>query len=520
MMYTFGDYELDVAQVELRGGGKAIALEPQVFALLCLLIENRERMVSRDEIIEKVWDGRVVTDSAVASRIKTARQAIGDDGFAQRLIRTVRGRGFRFVGDVEGRRARDEPVVAVEPARQDAADVAAETFPSVAVLPFQWLGSTTAHSIVADALPHELITALSRLRWIAVIARASSFRFRAPELDVREIGKTLNVGYCVCGLVEGRGDRLVVATELIDTRNGRVLWGERFSVEVAEIHEVRAQIVASVVAALEIHIPLNEAHLARLTPPESLDAWANYHLGLQAMYRFNKHDNVAAERHFRRAIDLDPEFARAHAGLSFTSFQDAFLSYSDNSAAATEQARRHAERSVELDPYDAFANFVMGRSYWLNGDIETSLNWLDRTIAFSPNFAQGLYSRAWADAVAGRGQEARMLVDKAMRLSPVDPLFYAMMGTRALSHIAQNEFDAAVPWAERAANAPGAHVLVGVLAVVAHGLAGDKPRAAFWAANVKRRRPDVSREHFFRSFPFADADMRAAVAAVLSTYGI
>jgi hypothetical protein len=113
-----------------------------------------------------------------------------------------------------------------------------------------------------------------------------------------------------------------------------------------------------------------------------------------------------------------------------------------------------------------------------------------------------------------------MLVDKAMRLSPVDPLFYAMMGTRALSHIAQNEFDAAVPWAERAANAPGAHVLVGVLAVVAHGLAGDKPRAAFWAANVKRRRPDVSREHFFRSFPFADADMRAAVAAVLSTYGI
>jgi TolB-like protein/Tfp pilus assembly protein PilF len=461
-----------------------------------------------------------VTESALSSRIKAARRAIGDNGEAQHSIRTVRGRGFRFVADVSAQGGRDSTLVTAESERRAPIDTSGETSPSVAVLPFHWLGRTETHSIVADALPHELITALSRSRWLAVIARGSSFRFRARDVDVREVGKTLKVGYCVCGLVEGRENRLAVVADLIDARSGRLLWGERFDFKVDAIHEIRAQIVASIVAALEIHIPFHEAHLARLTPPESLDAWANYHLGLQAMYRFNKNDNAAAERHFRHAIDLDPEFARAHAGLSFTSFQDAFLKYSDDPIGAAQQARRHAERSVELDPYDAFANFVMGRSFWLTGDIETSLNWLDRTIAFSPSFAQGLYARGWADAVAGRGREGRAHVDRAMRLSPIDPLLYAMMATRALSHIAQDELDAAVPWAEKAANAPGAHILISVIAVIANALAGNDERAAFWAASVKQRRPDISREHFFQSFPFGDAGMRRTVAAVLKQHGV
>jgi len=520
MIYSFADFELDQSRVELRRCGEAIPLEPQVFALLCLLVENRDRMVSWDEIIEKVWDGRPVTNSAVASRVKSARRALGDDGKAQSLIKTVRGRGFRFVAAASVRSVFDVHARSRESGVAAVSGTVTESIPAIAVLPFHWIGQTLEHAVVADALPHELITALARLRWLAVIARGSSFRFRAADVDVRDVGSALGVGYCVNGFVEGRGRRLSVAVDLVDARSGRVVWGERYSVEVQDIHDVRAEVVANIVAALEIHIPRNEAHLARMKPPESLDAWAHYHLGLQAMYRFNRSDNAAAEDHFRSAIRLDRAFARAHAGLSFTSFQDAFLQYGDDPAASADAAKRHAERSVELDPYDAFANFVMGRSYWLNGDIDTSLNWLDRTIAFSPSFAQGHYSRGWADAVAGRGNAARSSIDKAMRLSPVDPFSYAMIGACALSHIAQGEFDAAVPWAEKAANAPSAHVLIAVIAVVSHGLAGDKARATYWAANAKRRRPKISRDHFFQSFPLGNAEVRRTVGTVLARYGI
>ena len=517
MIYAFDQYELDLGQVELRYQGNAVAIEPQVFALLCLLIENRDRMVSKDEIIEKIWDSRVVSDSALTSRVKSARRAVGDDGDTQRIIRTVRGRGFRFVAEVEAQSAPTDITEMVEVNKQ----VVPETVrPSIAVLPFQWLGKDNEYAILADALPYELITALSRLRWLAVIARGSSFRFRMANADIREIGKALNVSYCVSGLVEVRGRTMAVTIELIDTRDNNILWGDQFTFKLDDVHDVRAQIVANIVAALEIHIPQNEANRARLTGPESLDAWSEYHLGLQAMYRFNKHDNAAADLHFHRAINLDPGFARAHAGLSFTSFQDAFLDYSNTKTSAVEQARRYAERSVELDPLDPFANFTMGRSFWLRGDVDSCIGWLDRSITLSPNFAQGIYSRGWADAISGRGLEGRARVDEAIRLSPLDPLMYAMFGTRALSHIAEHEFDAAVPWAEKGASAPGSHILTGLIAVVAYTLAGNDERANYWADNIRQRRPDISKQLFFESFPFADEEMRNVFDNAFKQHGM
>ncbi len=509
MIYLFDAFELDRTKVELRHGGEVVAVEPQVFALLLLLVENRDRLVTRDEIIEKVWDGRIVSDSALDSRVKSARRALGDDGKAQRFVRTIHGQGFRFVAEVRESAGEAVEAPALETAK-----------PSIAVLPFRLVGDAGPYAAIADGLADELIAELSRMRWIFVIARGSSFRFRSPAPDPAEIGRLLGVRYCLSGTVELSGAKLMVTVQLTDTRDSGVVWADRFVSGLADLHETRSMILARVVAALELQIPLNEARAARLVAPENLDAWSAYHLGLQHMFRFNRADNAEAGRLFERAIREDSQFSRAHAGLSFVHFQNAFLRYSADLDAEVGLARRHAARSVELDPFDPFANLTMGRSFWLDGQLDAGFSWVERATAISPNYAQGVYARAWTHALSGRGPEGRADADTAMSLSPLDPLYYAMAATRALSHVVSGEETQAAIWSERAARSPGAHVLIAVIAIACHSLSGDHARAAAWAANVRERSDANVGEAFFRSFPFADVTVRERVAAALSRFGI
>jgi len=526
MIYRFGVFELDVAKVELRADGAARPIEPQVFGLLALLVENRERLVSRDEIIEKVWDGRVVSDAAVASRVKSARQALGDDGKAQRCIKTIHGQGFRFVADVRVERtdpvAYSTLVTRIDGGRDsDATIQAADTLsrPSIAVLPFDLIGDAGPYAAIADALPHDLITELARLRWLFVTARGSSFRLRSAAPDMREIGQLLGVRYGLTGTVEVPGKHLAVTTELVDTRDGRVVWAERFAGSIDDVHAVREEIRSKILTALEIQIPLHEAGLARLQVTENLDAWSAYHLGLQHMYRFNRMDNVVAAELFGRAVAQDPAFARAHAGLSFVHFQTAFMRHTEDLAGEAALARSFAQRGLDLDPLDPFVNFTMGRTYWLKGDLGGGLAWLERATSLSPNYAQGMYARAWTETLAGRGLDGRGHVDLAMRLSPLDPMYYAMLGTRAFTHMALGEDAEAAAWAERAARSPGAHVLIAMIASAAHTIAGDDALAASWAANVRERSPTLTREDFFRSFPMKSDAMQSRISAALRKSG-
>lgn len=515
MLYRFGPFELDTAKVELRNGGTIRAVEPQVFGLLALLVENRERMVSKDEIVEKVWDGRIVSDAAIASRVKSARQALGDDGKAQRYIKTLHGQGFRFVAEV--RAAHDLQLA--EPGEPPPPSAAQALRPSIAVLPFRLVGGPGPYAAIAEALPDDLISELARLRWLFVTARGSSFRLRPQEIDVAEVGRLLGVRYCLSGTVEVAGSDLAVMVELADTRDGGIVWAERFAVPVDDVHQVRAEIRSRVLTALEIRIPAHEANLARLTVSGNLDAWSAYHLGLQHVYRFNRKDNAAAAALFQQAVAQDPGFARAHAGLSFVHFQTAFLRHTDDVPGEVALARRYAERGVELDSLDPFVNFTMGRTYWLEGDLDGSLGWLERACSISPNYAQGIYARAWTESLAGRPLEGREHVDLAMRLSPLDPLYYAMQGTRAFGHLSLGEDQEAAAWAERAARAPGAHVLIAMIAAATSTLAGDEPRATAWAANVRSRNPALTREDFFRSFPIKSEATRARVSIALARRG-
>lgn len=183
------------------------------------------------------------------------------------------------------------------------------------------------------------------------------------------------------------------------------------------------------------------------------------------------------------------------------------------------RARRCAERAFELDPLDPFVNFALGRSFWLEGDLDSGLAWLERTTELSPNYAQGVYSRAFVETLCGQAHEGKAHADLAMRLSPLDPLYYGMQGTHAFAHMTLGEYDKAAEWAARAARSPGAHELIALNAAATAAISGDAAAAARWAANARARNPALSREDYFRAFPMRVESARTRLDTTLRSLG-
>lgn len=516
MVWSFGAYRLDPVRFELTCGGEPVRVEPQVMTLLTHLIRHNGRMVTKDEIAATVWNGGIVSDASIASRIRSARQAVGDDGDRQSVIRTVHGRGFRFVAEVS-----EEPGIAAAAPEARHAEPAPllndHARPSIAVLPFQSLAVPPELAVLADAIPHEIIQALSRMRWLAVIARGSSFRFRDADVDLA--GTALGARYILSGAIEAQANTVAVILELTDVSRREVIWGDRLTAPLDSIEELRQRIVSRLIIALDLHVTENEARRAALIGTEHLDAWANFHLGLHQLYRFTSGSIAQARHHFDRAVALDPRLARAHGGLSFTSFLEAFLHFGPESAKAAEAARRHAERGLELDPYDPFTHFNMGRSFWLTAEPEAAVGWLKRATDLNPNYAQGFYASAFTAMLTGDAAEVYPNIDIALNLSPLDPLLYGMHGVRALMMIQAGDFAGAARWGDRAAAAPGAHYLIAMIAAVANGVGDRRSQALRWAEEARRRYAGATAAQFLAAFPIRDSKARARIKAELTQLG-
>lgn len=522
LRYRFDAFQLDTDQFQLRRDGEPVHVEPLVFDLLRLFVENAGMLIDRDRMVSEVWNGRIVSDATLSTAIKSARRVLGESGKAQGLIETVRSRGFRFTGAVaaEGVLQLRQPP-RVRPAAGEAAaapepTIVSDGAPSVAVLPFTRLGDADLHAGFEDAIPHEVILGLSRLRSLSVIARGSAFRFRGREVDVAAVGRALGVRYCLTGTLEIIHRRLATGVELAEAASGRVIWGERFTGQVDDVHLVRSEIVGGIISALDNQIALHEARLAQIKAPESLDAWQAFHLGVKRMHDYTPAGNEAAEALFRRAAVLAPGFARAHAGLSFTHFQKAFMAYVPDRQSEIDAARRAAERGLELDPLDPFASLTMGRSLWLGKDLDGALPWLERATSISPSYAQALYSQAMVDTMSGRSRPGLENAARAMELSPLDPLLYAMRAAKALAYITGGDDGEAARWAEAAARTPRAHVIIFMIAAAAHALAGNVQRALRWSATARDRNPDADQSLLFEGLPVQDERTRHRISRALS----
>ena len=513
MHYVFAPFSLYPGRAELFGADGLVHVEPKAFALLSLLVEHHDRVVSCEEMIEVIWGGRFVSDAAVSTALKSARKALGDDGERQAYIRTVHGTGHRFVAEVE-RRVDASLVVPPDEALPEPTD----RRPTIAVLPFVQNADEAVR--LGDGLADEIISSLARLRWLRVIARESSFRFRRDEVDLAGMRRILGAGYVLSGRVELAAGRLHVSVTLIETQSGSVVWADRISPSLDDLHLARQEITTAVIGALDLQISQAEAATARTKSTEMLDAWGAYHLGMSHVLRFNAHDNTIAVGLFERATRLVPDFATAFAARAFALQQEASQAFTADTAPVIAEMRRMAERAVDLDPFDPFANMVMGRVHQVSGQPDEGLCWYDRAIDVSPNFVKGHYARGITDMLAGRTNQAHAGIDTSMHLSPMDPLLGLMLTFKAMSHFVDGNLDLALDWSRKAVRCNQVHYLVLTSAALVHHAAGETVEAARWATHLRTLRPDATVEPYFLSMPFANADTTSVVRKALHDLGI
>jgi adenylate cyclase len=374
--------------------------------------------------------------------------------------------------------------------------------PSIAVLPFANLSGDPEQELFADGITEDVITLLSRVRWLFVISRASTFTYKGRAVDVQTVAQDMGVRYVLEGSVRRAGQRIRVTAQLVDAAKRNHVWVERYDRELEDLFVLQDEITEAIVAAVEPELGSAEQQRARRRPPESLDAWSAYQRGLWHVYRFNREDNAEALRLFDQAIGLDDQFAPAYAGRSFAYFSIAFLSYSDQRDEAIEQAYLAARRSVSLDDKDAFGHWALARAHFLRREHDLALAELEVALDLTPSFAQAHYFRGWVLSVAGRPEEALTHLDKAYRLSPHDPLLFAFMTVRAQTLIIMERYEEALGWATRAARQSNAHFqALGPLACCL-GHLGRIDEARQTLAEILRVRSDYSASLIAASFPY------------------
>jgi DNA-binding SARP family transcriptional activator len=373
---------------------------------------------------------------------------------------------------------------------------------SIAVMPFvDRTAAKVVHGGPAGGLAHDVITRLAKLRSLFVIAEGTVFALSERRIGPEEAGRMLNVDYVASGSLQRQGNRLTVTVELTETRTARIVWAEVFDKKVDDAFLVLDEIGNSIVASIASEIETVERNRAILKPPSSLDAWEAHHRGLWHMYRFNQADNGRAQQFFETAVRLDPTFARAYAGLSFTHWQNAFQGWAKRET-EIERAFDAAGQSLMVDDRDPAAHWAMGRALWLHGRQDQSIIELERAIDLSPNFALGHYTLAFVHSQGGDPQAAVTFSDHSRHLSPFDPMLFAMFGARAMALVRLKRFDEAAEWGIKAAARPNAHAHIRAIAACCLALAGrlEEGRALF--SSIHKTLPNYRIDDFLAAFRF------------------
>lgn len=480
MSFVFGDFRLDPDRRELTCRAGAVAVAPQVFDLLLHLVRHRDHVVSKDDLLDAVWEGRIVSESTLTSHINAARKAIGDSGEEQRLIRTVPRKGFRFVGEVV---ERDMPVVSA-PAPVTSASVlppvlAMADKPSIAALPFINLSGDPDQEYFADGIVEEIILALSRLRWLFVAARNSSFTYKGRAVDAKQIGRELGVRYILEGSVRKAANRVRITGQLIDAMTGTHLWAERFEGTLDDIFQLQDHVAASVVGAIAPQLERAEIQRAARKPTESLDAYDYYLRGMTQFHRGTRDGAEAALPLFYKAIELDPDFATAYGMAAWCTFWRKINGWMTDRAAEIAEGARLARRAVEFSQNDAVALTRGGHALaHFCGEFDAAIGLIDKALTLNPNLSAAWYLGGYLRIAKGAHEEAITFFVHAMRLSPLDPEMMRMQAGTAWAHLLAGDADEASLWAEKAFRERPDFLLVVAIIAASHALAGRTSEAA------------------------------------------
>ncbi len=495
MRYSFDSYVLDSGTRELHRGSERIPLEPQVFDLLVFLIENRDRVVSKDDLMNAVWRGRVVSESTLTSRINAARKAVGDNGTSQTLIRTFARKGFRFVGAL-----RDERTSAASDASAGATLSAPYERPSIAVLPFVNMSGDPEQEYFSDGISEDIITALSKLRWFFVIARNSSFIYKGKSVHLKQVAEDLGVRYVIEGSVRKVGDRVRITAQLNDVASGSHIWAERYDRSLADVFAVQDEITEAIVAAIEPQLYAAENFRAQRKAPDSLDAWDLVMRALSHYWRVTRQDNVVAQALLEKAISIDPHYGQALGVLATSYMFTAHMGWMDM-AAAMAIAERAALAAIRADSEDPWAHNALGHVYLFAHRFDDSLAEFETALRLNPNFAlaQGYY--ALSLAYSGRWQDADEAARRAIRLSPRDPYLGVYYGVVAYAQYIGRNYQEAIEYARQAIRQRSDFVGGHRVLAAAAGMTGDKALAQSALLELKRAQPNISLEWIAGNMP-------------------
>ena len=491
LRYLFEDCALDMGRRELRRDSELLAIEPQVFDLLAHLIRHRDRVVSKNDLLETIWQGRAVSESALFNRINAARRAIGDTGERQRLIRTLPRKGLRFVGEV-----REETTEALPlPDR-----------PSIAVLPFTDMSGESGYEYLADGISEDLVTGLARIRWLFVIARNSAFAFKHRPVDVKLVSRDLGVRYVLEGSVRRAGKRLRITVQLLDGTTGGHHWAESYDRELGDIFAMQDEITRSVAAAIEPRLLAAEGIRALTRSREHLGAWNLVAQAQAHFWRLTRGDYQAAVKPLQQAVDSYPDYAPAHGRLGFCLVFAAHMGWIANQEGML-PGREHATRAIALDDYDPWGHIALG--YWamMQRCTEDSIAAFRRAVLLNPNSAAAHSHLSRGFAFAGRFDEAIEHGREAIRLSPLDPEMALFLGAIAVAHFAAGRYAEAVQHTTQALRLrPG---FQGAQRLRCAGLAhaGRLQEAQAFLKIVRREQPDLSVDWVRANVPYQTPEL-------------
>jgi adenylate cyclase len=466
--YRFNDYILDTESLELSQNGVLIHSEPQVIELLALLVKNCNRLITKDEINKAVWHGRIVSEAALSSRIKTLRHLLGDTGKKQQYIRTVHKRGFRFVADVTPADATDStaqtnsaiqiqtnhPAAPLIDLQATSAVESNIKKPVIAVLPFTNLSGDNDQEYFADAITADLITRLSKHRWLQVIARNTMLGYKGQAIDVRELAKTLGAIYVIDGNVQRAGNRVRVVANLIEVKTCHQIWTDRYDRQLDDIFDLQDEITETIAARIEPEIGFAERNRVVHIRPGNLQAWDAYHLGIYHFFKFTGDDNLEAQNLLKHSQELDPDFGEAYAWWAYAVVLGMVYWDTKPTQELMDQALAACDKALSLDSQNASFHALKARIQVARCEYNSALTENEMAIELNPSFAAAHCGLGDSLAYEGNYESAMDCFDRAIALSPNDPQLWAFYSYAAQALLFQKDFEKALQYTERASAIP------------------------------------------------------------------
>jgi TolB-like protein/Tfp pilus assembly protein PilF len=440
-LYAFEGYTLDPTRGCLRGSSGEIELRPKSFELLLYLIENAGRLIPKDELINAVWPNVIVSDDSLAQCVSDLRYALNDPD--RRMIKTVPRRGYLFAAPVSIL-ANETTTSLSRPA------LPLPDKPSVAVLPFENMTGDPDQDYFVDGVVEEITTAISRLPWLFVIARNSSFSFKGRAVDVKQLGRELGVLYILEGSVRKAGNRVRITGQLVNTVTSAHIWADRCDASLDDIFELQDQVASSVLGAIEPRLRLSEIERATSKPTENLHAYDLYLRALAQFHKYSQQGMCEAIPLLKRALAIDPSYAPAAAMVGLCRGLQRGLGWESVSDSEIEEALRLARQALEEGKNDPDALWMAGDGISiLAREHDTAAGAIDRALKLNPNSAHAWMAKGWVACCQNQPLLAIEALERAIRLSPLDPHGYFFSGGLALAHLVAAQYQEAIEWADR-----------------------------------------------------------------------